>query len=161
MCFPLCCAGAALCCAGQACCSCLCAPCSKIGVHNKSFSKIGYVVFQQFWIVIAIVLLFTGQKLENVLPEYLQCTTDSGDDSYCIGPSVIIRMSFILACFHAIVFLFILARNTTAALFHDGCWGFKILIVLGFFIGSLWIPNTFFSGYMSFTRYVSVLFLLC
>jgi hypothetical protein len=77
-----------------------------------------------------------------------------------MGPSAIIRMSFVLACFHAVVFLAILARNTAAAIFHDGCWGFKYLIVFTAFIISLWIPNSFFSGYMEFSRIVSILFLL-
>lgn len=72
MCFPLiCCAGAALCCAGQACCNCLCAPCRKMGVHAKNFAKIGYVVFQFFWIMVAIILLFTAKKLVEVLPSFL------------------------------------------------------------------------------------------
>ena len=72
MCFPLlCCAGAALCCAGQACCGCLCKPCAKMGVHSKNFAKIGYVVFQFFWILVAIALLFTAKKLVEVLPHFL------------------------------------------------------------------------------------------
>lgn len=69
-------------------------------------------------------------------------------------------MSFVLACLHLVVFLFILARNTAAAIFHDGCWMIKFLFVLIFFIGSMWIPNDFFRGYMSFARIVSVFFLI-
>lgn len=41
----LCCAGQAACCAGQACCGCLCAPCSRMGVKQKNFAKIGFVMF--------------------------------------------------------------------------------------------------------------------
>lgn len=54
----------------------------------------------------------------------------------------------------------ILARNTAAAVFHDGCWGTKFLIVFGFFVGSMWIDNSFFQGYMTFARIVSIVFLL-
>ena len=47
-----------------------------------------------------------------------------------------------------------------AALFHDGCWCIKFLIVFAAFIGTLWIDNEFFKGYMSFARYVSIPFLI-
>jgi hypothetical protein len=46
-----------------------------------------------------------------------------------------------------------------SAIINDGCWGFKYLIVLAMFIGTLWISNDFFKGYMSFARYVSIPFL--
>ena len=77
-----------------------------------------------------------------------------------MGPSAIIRMSFVLAWFHAFVLCVILARNTAAAIFHDGCWCVKFLVVLGFFIGTMWIDNSFFQGYMKFARIVSIAFLL-
>jgi hypothetical protein len=69
-------------------------------------------------------------------------------------------MSFILACFHFLVFTVILSRGDAAAIFHDGCWLFKSLLVLGGFIGSMWISNDFFHGYMTFARYVSIIFLI-
>ena len=47
-----------------------------------------------------------------------------------------------------------------AAIFHDGCWGVKYLIVFAIFFGSLYIDNEFFKGYMSFARYVSIPFLI-
>jgi hypothetical protein len=36
----------------------------------------------------------------------------------------------------------------------------KFLIVMVGFAGTLWIPNSFFKGYMEFSRYVSIIFLL-
>jgi hypothetical protein len=77
-----------------------------------------------------------------------------------MGPSAIIRMSFVLACFHLIVFIVILGRNAAASIFHDGVWGIKFLFVLCFFIGTMWIPNSFFIGYMTFARIISIAFLL-
>ena len=162
MCLPgLCCAGSALCCAGEMCCKCLCLPCSKVGVASKNFAKIGYVAFQFFWMLVSLLLLYTAKKLVDWLPSSLQCPEQAGDGSTCMGPSAMIRMSFVLACFHAVVFLVILARNTSVAIFHDGCWGTKFLLVLAFFIGTMWIPNDFFRGYMDFSRIVSIFFLLC
>ena len=162
MCFgAMCCAGEAMCCAGTLCCKCLCAPCARMGVAAKNFAKVGFVVFQFFWMIISLILLFTAKKLVDVLPSFLQCPASSGDGSSCMGPSAIIRMSFVLACFHFVVFLLVLLRNTAVAIFHDGCWGTKFLFVLAFFIGTMWIPNEFFRGYMQFTRIVSIAFLLC
>lgn len=162
MCLPfLCCAGSAACCAGQACCSLLCLPCSKMGVNSKNFAKVGYVFFQIFWVLMSIMLLFTARHLVGVLPEYMQfCPDESGGATACLGPSAIIRMSFVLACLHVFILCVILARNTPASIFHDGCWGVKFLIVLSGFIATLWINNSFFRGYMDFARIASILFLL-
>ena len=77
-----------------------------------------------------------------------------------MGPSAIIRMSFVLACFHLVVFCILLARNTFASVFHDGCWMFKFIIIIVAFSASLWIPNSFFIYYMEFSRYISFIFLL-
>ncbi|CDW86304.1 membrane protein [Stylonychia lemnae] len=160
-CVPLlCCAGAAICCAGRACCGCLCAPCSKMGVHSKNFAKIGYVIFQFFWIFVSIALLFSAKKLVDILPHFLQCPDQSGDDSACMGPSAIIRMSFVLMCFHVLVLCIIVTRNQCASIFHDGCWGMKFISVLIFFIITMWIPNSFFEGYTQFARIVSIIFLM-
>jgi hypothetical protein len=89
----------------------------------------------------------------------LKCPDSAGGGANCMGPSVIIRMSFVLATMHVIVLIFASTRGTVAAIFHDGCWGTKFLYVLGFFIGSIWIPNSFFIGYLTFAKYVSFLFL--
>ena len=110
--------------------------------------------------MVAILLLFTARHLVDILPSFLQCPDESGGATACMGPSAIIRMSFVLACFHTFVLCIILARNTAASIFHDGCWGTKFLFVLGFFIGTMWINNSFFQGYMQFSRVVSILFLL-
>jgi hypothetical protein len=106
-------------------------------------------------------MLFTIKKLIDVLPSSLQCPNESGGDgSACMGTSAIIRMTFVLACFHLVVLLIILARNSCAAMFHDGFWLLKFVFVLAFFIGSTWIPISFFQGYMSFARIVSIFFLI-
>jgi hypothetical protein len=77
-----------------------------------------------------------------------------------MGTSAIIRMSFVLACFHFLVFAVILSRGQAASIFHDGCWLFKSMFVLGFFIATMWIPNGFFKGYLEMSRYVSIMFLM-
>ena len=148
-----------LCCAGAACCACLCAPCEKAGVQKKNYSKIGFVVLQLSWVIVAIIMLYTAKALVNILPHFLQCPEESGGGSACMGVSAIIRMSFTLMVFHALVFIVCLARNDMAAIFHDGCWLFKNMMIFCFFIGMLFVRNEFFRGYASFARYVSIIFL--
>ena len=51
-------------------------------------------------------------------------------------------------------------RNDTAAIIHDGWWTLKFFIVAALFVGSFWIPNSpTITGYMEFSRYVSVIYL--
>lgn len=69
-------------------------------------------------------------------------------------------MSFALFCLHIFVFLIILARNSMAASFHDGCWFFKFLFTIALFIGSMWISNDFMKGYLHLTQWVSSFFLI-
>ena len=61
--------------------------------------------------------------------------------------------------FHLAVLIIILPRNHFVAIFHDGCWLTKFVVVLGVLVGSFWIENGFFHGFMNFCRYVSILFL--
>jgi len=135
-------------------------PCEKCGVANKNFSKIGYVFFQLSWMVFAIILMYTAKDLVGIFPKFMQCDESTGGGSTCLGAQVLIRMSFVLACFHFVVFVVTLARNEMAALFHDGCWLVKNLSVFCFFIGCMFIPSDFFRGYSSFSRFVSVVFLI-
>ena len=157
----LCCATSALCCAGSLCCSCLCAPCKSAGVPNKNFAKVGFVFFQIGMMCVSIGLMFSAKDLIDWFPTaMLNCPDQSGGSSACLGASAIIRMSFALACFHLLVLLIILSRTPTAAAFHDGCWGTKLLFVVGLFTGSMDISNDFMQGYMVLTKYISTFFLI-
>lgn len=105
--------------------------------------------------------MFSAKHLVDWFPAgMLDCPETSGGTSACLGASAIVRMSFSLFCIHLLVFLLILARNSTVAAFHDGCWGTKFLLTLALFIGSMWISNDFMKGYMVMTRVVSTFFLV-
>jgi hypothetical protein len=79
----------------------------------------------------------------------------------CLGSSSLIRMSWVLACFHAFMVLTILPRGDAAAQWHDGCWGTKSMIVFAGWVASQWLPNApFIEGYMQMARAVSLLFLM-
>jgi len=85
---------------------------------------------------------------------------DIGDGSSCAMSSTVVRMSFTLAIFHLIMLLAILPRGKCSAMLHDGFFSLKFLLVVGGFIGTLWIPNDpVMNGYMEMSKWVSIMFL--
>ena len=73
----------------------------------------------------------------------------------------LVRMSFSLAVFYLITFIFVIPKQDCSARFHDGFWCCKMLFVIIIYIGSMWIfTDPFFVGYMQFARVVALLFLL-
>ena len=160
MCFGSC-LGMACCCAGTVCCNLLCAPAKACGVAAKNFAKIGYVCFQIGWIIFTIIMMYLMRHAIDYT-EYidLECPNESGGGKACAGASALVRVSFSLALFHLIMFGICCIRNKGAAMFHDGCWMAKVLIVLGLTTLSLWIPNDpVIIGYMKFSRWISIAFL--
>jgi membrane-anchored protein YejM (alkaline phosphatase superfamily) len=94
----------------------------------------------------------------------MDCDTDTTlfnyDTAACYGLGFVARISFVLGCFHFVMFLAILPRSTPVSICHDGCWLFKFLIVFAGVFASIWIPNeNFFKGYLSFCMYISAFFL--
>ena len=153
-----CCAGNALCWAGQACCSCLCSACSACGIKSKVFSKIGYVVLSIFWTWVGLLMLFVVKDIFNSwFLDFIHCPENN---KAWFGMSAVFRISFILVLFHLLVFLVCLMRNQFAAVFHDGWWSFKFMIVLVAYIVSFFINNDFFKGYVIFAKVISVFFLI-
>ena len=57
------------------------------------------------------------------------------------------------------MFIVCLLRNEMASKFNEGLWCIKFLLVAGLLIGSLWINNDFYIGYLKFAQWVSWIFL--
>ena len=73
---------------------------------------------------------------------------DQADTMACSGANAYMRISFALLVFHLIMLVIMSCRTKMAAEFHDGCWCFKLLFVLGIYIASYWIENDpFFLGF--------------
>ena len=155
------CATAACCCAGEACCACMCLPMKLLGVAGKNFSKVGYVFFQLWWMLIAFATMYIGTwfvSWGHVIG--IECPTQSGGSDACFNASGLVRISWSLAWFQFVILLICLMKNDTAAIIHDGWWCLKSFLVAALFVGSMWIPNTpVIIGYMQFARIVSVIFL--
>lgn len=161
MCFSaLCCAGSGLCCAGQTCCRALCCLCESCGITPKNFPKVSYVLFNFFWVGIALLLMFTLQPLFEEYSDTLYCNEESGGGSSCFGTSSVLRMSFVLFLFHLLILMVIAPRVKCSSVFHDGCWCFKFLLVIALFILVFWIPNDFYWGWAHFARIASGFYLV-
>ena len=141
----------ALCCAGYACCACLCAPAKALGAAPKTFARIGYVVFQMCIVIGTIISMYVMHWILSWSSWVVECPAVNGGNNYCVGPSLLVRMSFALALCHTICFCICCVRNEMAAKFNEGCWCFKMLIVVAMMVGGLWIPNErFYYGYLHF-----------
>jgi len=69
-------------------------------VHEKNFSKIGYVFFQLAWVLIAIIMMYTVKDAIDWTSHVgIQCPEESGSGSACFGASLVVRTSFSLAVF--------------------------------------------------------------
>jgi hypothetical protein len=137
-----------------------------MGVAANNQSKLGYVVFQLFWLVMTIILVFCTEAISGWMeggPGLSYCEQDEDGNAplSCYGASAFARISFSLAIFHLVMLLISAARTKMAADFLDGCWCLKVLLVMGLFIVSFWIPNDpfFLSFYMNAACVLSLIFL--
>lgn len=153
-----------ICCTvGSACCNCLCWPFKALGATPSNYAKIGYAAFHVLFLLIALIFVIVVDGNSDWVQEKLgtDCIT-SGTSVDCFGPSTFVRMSFALALFHVLTLMIIAVRTKTVAEYHDGCWCFKMLLVIGAFIGSFWIENDpfFLKGYMALACITSFGFIL-
>ena len=140
----------------------MCLPAKLAGVAAKNFAKVGYVVFQISMFVLTIIMMYIWKWIaDSDAADWFGFGCSDIGGGACAGASALVRMSFIMAIFHVLILCITFARNECAAVIHDGYWGFKFLLVLGGFIGSLWIPNDpVMEGYMVFSKWISVIFLI-
>ena len=77
-----------------------------------------------------------------------------------MGSSVIFRLSLSLLILFVLMLLFMLPRVRLSMVVNEGCFCLKYLLVVGFFIGSLWINNKVFESYSVAARYISILYMV-
>jgi len=90
----------------------------------------------------------------------ISCPDESGGGTKCLGVSAVYRFSAALAILHIIILFFCTFRNKLAKEINEGCWILKILLIVGFWFGLLFIKNEYFKYYVGFAKYIGGLFLL-
>jgi len=125
-------------------CTCCCGGCAKVGVHQKNWPKVTYVINDVFMMLISFILMYTLRPLADKYPDHFTCNETAGGGANCFGVSSVLRMSFALFCYHIIILLTLIPRAQCSSLLHDGLWPIKFLIILALFILAFFIPHAFF-----------------
>jgi len=150
-------------CAGMMACS-ACTDC--INASFKQQVRLAYFVFDGIFVALGILLLYglSGALSEigfiaDIIGKYVQCQPGEGIDS-CLGVSSIYRLSLALAAMHILILLMLLLRNGCSRVFNEEVWPFKILLIVGVFVGCMFIKNDSFQIYSTIAMVAGVIFLL-
>jgi hypothetical protein len=142
-------------------CTFCCGGCEKVGIHQKNWPKVTYVINDVIFMIIGFVLMYTLRPLADKYPDHFYCNETAGGGANCFGVSSILRMSFALFCYHVIILLVLLPRHRCSSYLHDGLWPAKFLIILTIFILSFFVPHQFFMyGWNWLCRLGSALFMV-
>lgn len=81
-------------------------------------------------------------------------------DNSCSGYFAVFRVSFTLASFFLLMLLWTACRTRSSTKAHRGYWLFKLAIVAGVFVGSIFAPNDMLAYYAWFARFIAPIFML-
>lgn len=141
--------------AGGLVCSSVCECCKVTLGSFKQQVRLSYLI----QLILCVFLIFLISWIRPLLELFdafgFNCPQDA-----CIGISVIYRMSFSLAICHSIILLCLLCRNDFSRIMNEQCWASKVLVVIGAFVGSMFIKNEFFEVYSTIAKVFSIFFLL-
>jgi len=133
--------------------------CCKLACGSfKQQVRLSYVMLFCFCIFVLFIINWIQPFLDWFTIFGISCP-NTGDTS-CLGASVIYRMSFVLALMHIFILLACTCRSEFSQNVNEKVWALKILFIIGLFIATLWIPNSFFQVYSIIAMVFSVLFLL-
>ncbi|KAL3926240.1 MAG: hypothetical protein SGPRY_003389 [Prymnesium sp.] len=92
-------------------------------------------------------------------------STSCGDFSYsicssdeCKGYWAVYRISFTLAVFFLVMMLFTTCKSKASTQLHVGFWLAKILVLVGLFASTLFLPNDVFAVYAWIARVIAPIF---
>ena len=165
-----CCASSA-CCGGRKACKVICFGPRSCGIKPKVLPRLGYVMIQLIALSIGFLLM------HKLRPAYtLEESTDDNrclnDEAYstltgeelesqeiaCYRTISILRMTFAMLAFHAIIILLTFLRNDFAAIIHDGAWLFKVMVMAGLYVGSFWLPFSVIKTWFQVSKYASIVY---
>ena len=154
--FAVCCQ--AICCMGRGFCDCCCSGLKKCGLSAKTFPKVGFVVLDICFMIIAMILMYTLRPLfkDN---DWLECNDASGGGYDCFGTAAALRASFTLFLFHTFILLIMIPRGNCAMHIHDGWFTAKFIVLLAVYILTFWIHNDFFKAWADICRAGSVVYM--
>ena len=125
----------------------------------KHAVKMTYVLMLMVFSMLLFVLVFWGDTVISWAGKFMDCP-DNQELHSCLGVSSVFRISFIFVCLHTLILLCCFARNSFAKVANEACFGVKMIVILLAFVGSLFIPNGFFTAYSVVTNVASGVYLL-
>lgn len=98
------------CCMGRSFCDCCCKGLKKLGIPAKAFPKVGFVIMDITFMIIAVILMYTLRPLfkDN---DWLECNDASGGGYECFGTSAVLRASFVLFLYHLFILTLLIPRG--------------------------------------------------
>lgn len=148
------------CCAGFAFCNLF----ARIfGTSFKQNVRMGYTLQMTLLALFMLVFLFYISPNLTWIEDFGICAQKSSDNSTqetCLGVYGVYRLSSVFFLVHLAIMLSCFERGSFAKLMNEGCWALKILLIIAMFIGTLWIPNSFYVVYRDIAEGVSFVYLL-
>jgi len=131
-----CCAGEALCCLGSQVVMCC-------GKALQCSGALGYPMIISIVTILSILFRFIiVDDLDSVLKHMgtTACSdvTDADAKDACYGNQMVYRLGFSMVLFFATMFCLVPCFKKSV---HDGGWLLKVVVIIGTFIGSLWIKD--------------------
>lgn len=78
----------------------------------------------------------------------------------CFGISAVYRLSFSLLMLYCSLVLCMLCRNRFSKVVNEGLYFIKYVLVVGMFIGFLYVKNDMFMQYGEVCKYIGLVFLV-
>lgn len=152
--------GNCACCAGMFVCNAIT---DCMGASFKQMVRLSYFIFDACFVGFGLLILYGISKLISsdslsFVTKFAECPADSGFS--CLGIFSIYRISMALVVLHTFVLLFLFLRNGCSKTFNEQVWPFKMVIVIGCFIGFFFVSNDFFVIYSKVAMVASLFFLL-
>ena len=72
-------------CGGCGLCTMCCSACSSVGIHQKNWPKVSYVIMDIIMMIIAFILMFTLRPLADAYPDHFSCNETAGGGANCCG----------------------------------------------------------------------------
>lgn len=144
-------------CAGSfaaSCCTNMCCKAISGGEGKPSGSRVPYMaLFFVFVMLCTFVRYWKGLTINLFITSLRAC-----DSEKCVGYAAVYRLSFAVCVFFLILAIVCFA-SSHARQVDAQFWLIKIILLIGFLIGSWFIPNDFYEGYSHICRGVGGIFL--
>ena len=156
--------GSAICCAGESICRCCCCLCkSCCGSTLKQQVRLAYVIMTIIFILFTLFGLFLVKETFNFLNTFgtwISCPDKSGGQLQCFGVSALYRTGFSLMILFFFLFLCMMMKSKISKIINEDFWTLKILSIITLFIIFLFVNNSFFEGYVTFSKVFGALFMI-